>query len=69
VQARFYIDPTSGSPHIHNHHVGEDEAIEVLEGPGEDRAGREGSRIALGRRLAGIFEWYMFPMLSQTAFL
>ena len=53
MRARFYIDPTSGSPHIHNHHVGEDEAIEVLEGPGEDRAGREGSRIALGQTAAG----------------
>jgi len=53
VQARFYIDPASGSPHIHNHHGGEDGAIEVMERPGEDRAGREGSRIALGQTAAG----------------
>jgi hypothetical protein len=33
--------------------VDEVEVIDVLEKPGEDRAGREGSRIALGRRGAG----------------
>jgi hypothetical protein len=53
LQARFYIDPTTGLPHIHNHQVNEDEVIDVLEKPGEDRAGREGSRIALGQTAAG----------------
>ena len=52
-QARFYIDPTTGSPHIHNHQVDEDEVIEVLEQPGEDRAGREDSRVALGQTASG----------------
>jgi len=33
--------------------VNEDEVIEVLERPGEDRAGREGSRIALGQAASG----------------
>jgi CBS domain-containing protein len=33
--------------------VDEAEAIDVLERPGEDRAGREGSRIALGRTASG----------------
>jgi hypothetical protein len=33
--------------------VDEDEVIEVLEQPGEDRAGRENSRVALGRTAAG----------------
>jgi hypothetical protein len=53
LQARFYIDPTTGSLHIHNHQVDEDEAVEVLEQPGEDRAGREGSRVALGQTASG----------------
>jgi hypothetical protein len=53
LQARFYIDPTSGLPHIHNHQVDEDEVIDVLEKPGEDRPGREGARIALGQTAAG----------------
>jgi hypothetical protein len=33
--------------------VEEDEVIEVLEKPGEDRAGREGSRVALGQTASG----------------
>jgi hypothetical protein len=33
--------------------VNEDEVIEVLDAPGEDRRGREGSRIALGRTASG----------------
>ena len=53
MQARFYIDPATGSPHIHNHEVNEDEVVEVLEKPGEDRPGSEGARIALGRTASG----------------
>lgn len=33
--------------------VGEDEVAEVLEGPGEDRAGTEGSRLAVGQTASG----------------
>jgi hypothetical protein len=40
-------------PHIYNHGVDEEEVEDVLEGPGEDRPGREGSRIALGQTRAG----------------
>ena len=53
MDARFYIDPATGMPHIQNHGVDEDEVIEILDKPGEDRPGREGSRIALGRTSAG----------------
>jgi hypothetical protein len=53
LNARFYIDPTTGSPHIHNHHVDETEVIDVMENPGEDRPGRDASRIALGRTTGG----------------
>lgn len=53
MNARFYIDPTTASPHIHSHRVDEAEVIDVLEEPGEDRAGREGTRIALGRTTSG----------------
>ena len=44
MHTRFYIDPVTGVPHIYNHAVAEEEVIEVLEKPSEDRAGREGSR-------------------------
>jgi Domain of unknown function (DUF4258) len=53
LEARFYIDPTTGLPHIYKHRIDENEVIEVLEGPGEDRAGREGSRVALGQTASG----------------
>lgn len=53
MQVRFYIDPITGVPHIHNHAVSEEEAIEVLEWPGEDRIGSNGSRAALGQTSSG----------------
>jgi len=53
LQARFYIDPTTGLPHVDNHDVTEHEVIEVLDKPDEDRPGREGSRIALGQTTSG----------------
>jgi Domain of unknown function (DUF4258) len=53
VEVRFYIDPVTGEAHIHNHDVDEEEVTDVLEKPGEDRAGRDGSRVALGQTTAG----------------
>lgn len=53
MQTRFYINPATGLPHINDHEVDEDEVIEILEKPIEDRAGREGSRIALGQTASG----------------
>jgi len=47
------LDPATGLPHIYKHNVDEVEVIEVLEKPGEDRAGSEGSRVALGQTAAG----------------
>ncbi|GAB1355759.1 hypothetical protein MASR1M12_45080 [Erysipelotrichia bacterium] len=37
---RFYIDPETDQPHIFKHDVTEDEVLEVLADPGEDRKGR-----------------------------
>jgi hypothetical protein len=51
--ARFYIDPATGLPHIHRHEVEEDEVLDVLEKPGEDRADRDGTRVALGQTASG----------------
>jgi hypothetical protein len=47
MKLRFYIDPGTNLPHIHNHQILETEIEEVLEKPGEDRPGREGSRVAI----------------------
>ena len=49
MKIRFYIDPETGQPHIYNHGVREDEVGDVLGKPGEDRPGREGSRVAIGK--------------------
>ena len=40
-------------PHIYRHGVDEDEVEDVLRKPGEDRPGREGARVAIGRTSAG----------------
>ena len=50
---RFFIDPSTGEPHIYQHGVDEDEVEDVLVRPVEDRPGREGSRVALGQTHAG----------------
>jgi hypothetical protein len=48
VKIRYYIDPEAGLPHIYRHDVSEQEVEEVLRLSGEDRLGREGSRVAVG---------------------
>jgi len=53
MRVRFYIDPATDRPHIHNHGVSEEEVEDVLQAPGEDRPGREGSRVATGQSTAG----------------
>jgi len=53
VELRFYIDPETDAPHIYNHKVRESEVEEVLANPGEDRPGRDGSRVAVGQTLSG----------------
>ena len=53
MNIRFYSDPQTGVPHIRGHGVEEDEVADVLGNPGEDRPGREGSRVAIGKTQAG----------------
>ncbi|MGH7909349.1 MAG: DUF4258 domain-containing protein [Thermodesulfobacteriota bacterium] len=53
MNIRFYIDPETGLPHIYRHKVFENEVEDVLRRPGEDRLGREGSRVAIGQTQAG----------------
>jgi hypothetical protein len=53
MELRFYIDPESGEPHIYKHQVSEREAEDVLSRPIEDRAGRDGARVAVGQTRAG----------------
>jgi hypothetical protein len=53
MNIRIYLDPETGEPHILRHGVTEEEAGDVLRNPGEDRLGRDGSRVALGQSRAG----------------
>lgn len=53
MNIRFYIDPESGAPHINGHNVSESEVEEILARPGEDRPGREDSRVAMGQTRGG----------------
>jgi len=53
MRLRFYIDPETDRPHVENHGVDPIECAEVLSRPGQDFAGREGTRVALGQTKAG----------------
>jgi hypothetical protein len=53
MNIRYYIDSETGSPHIYKHNVVENEVENILLTPGEDRLGKEGSRIAMGQTNAG----------------
>ena len=53
MDLRFYIDPETDESHIAKHGVSEGEVAQVLCAPIEDRAGREGTRIALGQTTSG----------------
>ncbi|OFW13681.1 MAG: hypothetical protein A3H27_11440 [Acidobacteria bacterium RIFCSPLOWO2_02_FULL_59_13] len=53
MKIRFYSDPETDEPHIYRHGVEEVEVEDVLGRPLEDRPGREGARVALGKTRAG----------------
>ena len=53
MKVRYYVDRETELPHIYRHDVSEQEVEEILTRPGEDRPGREGSRVALGRTMSG----------------
>jgi hypothetical protein len=53
MNIRYYIDSETSLPHIYKHNVCENEVEDVLLKPGEDRLGREGSRVALGQTSGG----------------
>ncbi len=56
MKIRLYLDPQTGEPHIYGHGVTRDEVTDVLRNPGEDRPGRDGSRVAIGQTRGG---WYL----------
>lgn len=53
MNIRFNSDQETGLPHIYNHDVDENEVEDVLLNPGEDWAGRDNSRVAIGQTQSG----------------
>ena len=50
---RYFVEPSTGQPHIYGHDVVETEVEDVLSRPMEDRPGRDDSRVAIGQTEAG----------------
>jgi len=69
VKIRFYTDSDSGMPHIRVHGVTENEVEDVLSNPGEDRPGREGSRVAIGQTRAGRYLRVIYAADTETPFV
>ena len=53
MRVRYYVDAETGEPHIYGHGVTEQEVEAILAKPGEDRPGRDESRVAIGQTGAG----------------
>jgi hypothetical protein len=53
MKIRFYVDSETQEPHVRGHGVSEREVEEVMQCPGEDRPGRDGSRVVIGQTDAG----------------
>jgi hypothetical protein len=62
---RYHIDPDTGLPHIYGPGVTEAEAEHVLRHPGEDRAGRDGSRHAPGQTAAGRYLHVIYVPVAE----
>ena len=69
MRVRYYIDMETGSPHIHGHEVNETEVEDILRSPGEDRPGREGSRVSIGQTRAGRYLRVIYVPEVEGAFV
>jgi hypothetical protein len=60
MEVRFYIDPSTGLPHIYAHQVSEQEVEEVLNSPGEEETMKQ-SKYPAGwdeERVRSVLEHY-----------
>jgi hypothetical protein len=53
MSIRYYIDERTNLPHIYKHDITKVEVEEVLNNPGEDRIGKDESRVCIGQTSAG----------------
>jgi len=69
MNIRFHTDSSTGLPHIYEHGVDEYEVEEVLQNPGEDRLGSEGTRIVIGQTFAGRYLRIVYKIKSNRIFV
>lgn len=69
MKIRYYVDPATRLPHIYMHDVEESEIEAVLRNPGEDRPGRDGSRVAIGQTQAGKYLRVIYVPEEDGAFV
>lgn len=65
MNIHYYMDPETGQPHIYTHNVSEDEVEDVLLKPGEDRSGKDGSRVATGQTRTGRYLKVVYVLNSK----
>ena len=53
MKVRWYIDPETGEPHVLRHGVSLTEVAEAIDRVLEDRAGKKGARVMIGRSDGG----------------
>jgi hypothetical protein len=68
---RYYLNPDLGYPHIYDHKIVEEEVEDVLNRPGEDRKGMEGSRVSIGTTRSGRYlkVIYVFDQNDNSIFV
>jgi hypothetical protein len=71
MNIRYYEDPETGQPHIYNHRISKKEVMDVLIKPGEDRSGKDGSRVAIGQTHSGRYlkVVYVFDLEPKSIFV
>ncbi len=69
MNIRYYTDSDSGMPHIRAHGVTEQEVKDVLSNPGEDRPGRDGSRVSIGQTRGGRYLRVIYVAEAEAPFV
>lgn len=55
MEIRFYREPGVQEPHFLRHGIAEEEVLQAVRSPVEDRRGKDGARVLIGRTVGGRF--------------
>lgn len=69
MNIEFLYDIDTDGPHVHNHGVSEDEAIQVLENANLHLKGRRGATLAFGQTSAGRYLKVVYRKRSDGIFV